>query len=102
VAGGAARQTFRGTLTIRCTAPVRATCAATATVRAGGRVHRAKGSAAVAAGRATTLRMRFSRASTKAIRAALRREALRATVTLVATASGGARGTATRSVRLAR
>jgi hypothetical protein len=102
VAGGAARQTFRGTLTIRCTAPVRATCAATATVRAGGRVHRTKGSAAVAAGRATTLRMRFSRASTKAIRAALRREALRATVTLVATASGGARGTATRSVRLAR
>jgi hypothetical protein len=102
VAGGAARQAFRGTLTVRCTAPVRAACTASAAVKVGRKVHRAKVTRTVPAGRATTLRLRFSGASTKAIRAALRRSALRASVTLTASAPGGATGTARRTVRLSR
>jgi hypothetical protein len=79
---------------------VRAACTASAAVKVGGRVHRAKTTRTVAAGKATTLRLRFSRASTTAIRAALRRGGLRASVTLTASAAGGAKGTARRTVRL--
>lgn len=102
VADGAARQAFRGTLTVRCTSPVAASCAASASVKVGRKVHRAKAVRSVAPGRPATLRLRFSRASTRAIRAALRRRPLRVAVTLVATAPGGAKGTARRTVRLAR
>jgi sarcosine oxidase gamma subunit len=81
---------------------VRAACTASAAVKVGGRVHRAKATRTVSAGKATTLRLRFSRASTTAIRAALRRGGLRASVTLTASAAGGAKGTARRTVRLSR
>jgi len=101
-AGGATRQRFRGTLTVRCTAPVSARCAASASVTAGGKVHRARTTRAVRAGKATMLRPRFSRASTRAIRAALGGRTLRASVTLTATAPSGAKGTARRTVRLTR
>jgi hypothetical protein len=81
---------------------VRAACAASASVKVGGKVHRARTSRTVPAGKATTLRLRFSRASTRSIRAALRRRSLRASVVLAVTAPDGAKGTARRTVRLAR
>jgi hypothetical protein len=81
---------------------VRATCAAAATVRIGSKVHRAKLSRSVPAGKATTLRLRFSRSSARAIRAELRRKSVRASVTLTVTAPDGAKGTARRTVRLSR
>jgi hypothetical protein len=56
----------------------------------------------VPAGRATTLRLRFSGASTKAIRAALRTRSLRASVTLAVTGPDGAKGSVQRTVRLSR
>jgi hypothetical protein len=102
VAGGPARQRFRGMLTVSCTAPASGSCTATATVRVGSRTHRARASVAVRAGRAARLRLRFGAAATKAIRSALRRGNLRATVRLAVRAGDGAAGAATRTVRLSR
>jgi hypothetical protein len=97
-AGGAAVQRFTsGTLKVTCTATAAGRCQATATVKVGRRAYKATASAAVRAGRPATLRLRFAPKAKTAIRKALKRRRLTATITLT---SGGA--TTTRTVALRR
>jgi hypothetical protein len=99
-AGGAATQRFTrgGTLKVTCTASAAGRCTATARVKAGRKTYTASASAAVKAGKAATLTLRFSAKAKAAIRKALRHGRLTATVTVT---SGGAPAT-TRRVALKR
>ncbi len=98
VADGKARQAFKRSVTVRCTASVAGTCAAPATVKVGKKTYIATTSAAVDAGKAKSLRATFSKRAAAAIVKALKaRKKLVAQVTL---SSGG--GKASRAVALKR
>ncbi|MCW2985709.1 MAG: hypothetical protein JWR63_3279 [Conexibacter sp.] len=98
-AGGAATQRFTagGTLKVTCTASAAGRCSATVRVKAGRATYAASASAPVKAGKAATLKLRFSAKAKAAIRKALRHGRVTATVTVN---SGGA--TASRTVALKR
>jgi hypothetical protein len=98
-AAGAAKQRFRGTLRVTCTASVAGTCEAVASVKLGGRTIKSKvARKQVAAGQPAALKLKFTKAGGAAIRKALRRGAKpKATVKLTAGAA-----TATQTITLTR
>jgi hypothetical protein len=99
-AGGAATQRFTGagTLKVTCTAIAAGRCAATAKVKAGGRAYTATASTKVKAGRAATLKLRFTPKARTAIRRALT-HGRRVTATVTVTSGAGR---ATRAITLKR
>jgi hypothetical protein len=92
VVAGAAKQRFRGSVKVTCTAGAAGTC--TATVKARGKTARA--SAKVAAGRRATITVRFGKAAARALRG----RRLNATVTVVARAADGRTATARTTAKL--
>ncbi|HEX2103179.1 MAG TPA: hypothetical protein VHF51_05975, partial [Solirubrobacteraceae bacterium] len=96
---GSKRQRFRGALTVGCTPSVAGVCEAVATVKAGRRTFRSKvARKQVAAGQKATLRLRFSKPATAAIRRALKRRG-KAKASVKLSAAGA---TATHAVTLAK
>ena len=103
-AGGAHRQSLRtGVLKVTCAAPAAGTCRARAVVKLGKRRYRSRTAhASLTAGRRLTLVLRFARKDARALRAALRRHKLSATVTVTLTDGSGRTATARVTVRLRR
>lgn len=97
-AAGAAKQRFKRSVSVICSASVAGSCTATATVKVGKRSYAAKATASVAPGKVVTLKPTFSKRHAAAIVKAIKAgKKLTAQVTL---SSGD--GTATRAVTLKR